>query len=173
MRAADRARRGRAHPDRSVTRRIRQTAAALLVVCAALFTAGVAAEDDTHAASTENAETPDEAHDEGAEGPHPESGHDESDEDEGILGIDVESRGAVALAVAVSVALAVGLWIREERWLAVTAGVVAAVFVVFDVVEVAHQVDESQTGLAVLAGVIAAGHLSVAVAAGLSTTRVS
>jgi hypothetical protein len=69
------------------------------------------------------------------------------------------------LAVAVSLALALGLWIRDERWLAIATVGAAVVFAVFDVAEVAHQVDESQTGLAVLAAVIAAGHIAAAAAA--------
>jgi Flp pilus assembly protein TadB len=155
-----------------VTRRLRRAAAALLVVCAGLFIIGVTEEDDTHAESSETAET----HDEGAESAQSEVGHDESEEeeeeeDERILGVDVESPGAVALAVTVSLALAIGLWLRTERWLSVAAVGVAAAFAVLDVVEVGHQVDESQTGLAVLAGVIGAGHLAAAMAAGLSIRR--
>ena len=49
-------------------------------------------------------------------------------------------------------------------------GVVAAAMLVFaalDVREVFHQVDESRTGLAVLAGVVAALHLGAATAIGL------
>jgi Flp pilus assembly protein TadB len=147
-----------------VTRRLRRTAAVLLVVCAALFIVGVNAESEADAESTEAADDHDEAaetgHDESNEAAGSEVGHDESAEEERILGVDVESPGAVVLAVAVSLALAFGLWIRNQRWLAVAAVVLAVVFAVFDVAEAAHQLDESQTGLVVLAAVIAAGHLA-------------
>jgi len=163
-----------------VNRRLRRTAAALLVVCAGLFIVAVTAEGDTHADTTEPAGDHDEAaeaaggeagHDEAAEPAGGEAGHDASAEEERILGVDVESPGAVVLAVAVPVALAGGLWIRRQRWLAIAAVGVAVVFAVFDVAEIAHQLDDSQTGLAVLAGVIAAGHLAAAAGAGLSTRR--
>ena len=42
-------------------------------------------------------------------------------------------------------------------------------FAVFDIAEIRHQLDESRTGLAVLAAVIAAAHLAAAATAGLST----
>jgi hypothetical protein len=155
-----------------VSRRLRRTAAALLVVCAGLFVVGVTAEGATRAETTQPAGVHDEAteagHDEATETGGSEAGHDESAE-ERILGVDVEAPGAVVLAVAVSVALAVGLWIRRQRWLAVAAVGVAVVFAVFDVDEIAHQLGESRNGLAVLAGVIAAGHLAAAATAGLST----
>jgi hypothetical protein len=160
-----------------VSRRLRRAAAALLIVCGGLFIVGVTAEADTHAETTEPAGRHDEAseaaegetgHEEATETGGPKAGHDESAE-ERILGVDVEAPGAVVLAVAVSVALAVGLWIRKQRWLAVAAVGIAVVFAVFDVAEIAHQLDESRNGLAVLAGVIAAGHLAAAATAGLST----
>jgi hypothetical protein len=160
-----------------VSRRLRRTAAALLVVCAGLLIVGVTAEADIHAETTQPAGDQDEAsgaaegeagHEEASETGGSEAGHAESAE-ERILGVDVETPGAVVLAVAVSVAVAVGLWIRRQRWLAVAAVGVAVVFAVFDVAEVAHQLDESRNGLAVLAGVIAAGHLAAAATAGLST----
>jgi hypothetical protein len=158
-----------------VSRQLRRTAAALLVVCAALFIVGVITEGDTHAETTEPAAD----HDEAVKGAEGETGHDEAAEasgaghnesaDERILGVDVESPGSVVLAVAVSVALAVGLWIRKQRWLAVSAAAAAIAFALFDVAEIAHQLDETRFGLAVLAGVIAAGHLAAAATAGLST----
>jgi hypothetical protein len=160
-----------------VSRQLRRTAAALLVVCAALFIVGVTTEGDTHAETTEPAADHDEAakgaegetgHDDAGEASGAEAGHNES-ADERILGVDVESPGSVVLAVAVSVALAVGLWIRRQRWLAVSAAAAAIVFALFDVAEIAHQLDETRYGLAVLAGVIAAGHLAAAATAGVST----
>lgn len=160
-----------------MSRRLRRIAAVLLVVCAGLFVVGVTVEGDAHAETTQPAGHQDEAsgaaegetgHDEATETGGAEAGHDES-ADERVLGVDVEAPGAVVLAVAVSLALAVGLWIRRQRWLALAVVGVAVVFVVFDVAEIAHQLDVSRKGLALLAGVIAAGHLAAAATAGLST----
>jgi hypothetical protein len=83
-------------------------------------------------------------------------GHDE--DEERLPGVDVESPRAVTAAVVVSLALAVGLWLRQRRWLA--TGVVAVVFAVFDIAEVAHQARASGGGLIVLAAIAAAGHLA-------------
>jgi hypothetical protein len=161
-------------------RRLRRTAAALLVVCAGLFIVGVTVEADTHVETNEPARDHDEAseaagsesgHDEAAEAAGSDADHHESGEEEQVLGVDVESPGAVGLAVAASIALAVGLWIRKQRWLAIAAVGVAVVFAVFDVAEFAHQISESRTGLALLATVIAAGHLAASATAALSTTR--
>jgi hypothetical protein len=163
-----------------VSRWLRRAAAALLVACAALFIAGVAVEGDTHPLTTEGAAAHDEAaeavngeagRDKSAESSSGEASHDESAEVGRILGLDVESSGAVVLAVAVSIVLAVGLWIRNQRWLAVAAATAGVVFAVFDVAEIVHQLDESRAGLVVLAAVIAAGHLAAAATAGLSTRR--
>ena len=79
-----------------------------------------------------------------------------------VLGIDAESPAAVAAAVAVSLALAVGLWLLNRRWLALWLSAFGVVFAVFDIAEISHQLDESRTGLAVLAAVIAAVHLAAA-----------
>ena len=85
-----------------------------------------------------------------------------------MLGIDVESPATVALAVLASIALAAGLWLTKQRAVAVAAVVVGALFALFDIAEVAHQLDESRTGLAVLAGVIAVGHAAAAALSGRS-----
>ena len=159
-----------------MSRRLRRVAAILFVVAAALFVVGVATEGDSHTETTEA------VHDESGEtAEHNETaeaaGHDEAAEaesgehaeEEAVLGIDVESPGAVASAVAVSLALAVGLWLLNRRWLALVAVGFGLMFAVFDIAEISHQLDESRTGLAVLAGVIAAVHLGAAAAGGLST----
>jgi hypothetical protein len=147
--------------------------AALLVVAAVLFVIGVTAEsdEDTHrdepsaqgeehseagesaevradeaAAADEEAETT-----EGTEG-----------DEERVLGLDLESPGPVAAAVVLSVVLAaLVLWRRDRRVLVVTA-VVAGAFAVLDIVEVSHQLDEDNAGLAVLAATIAVLHAATA-----------
>lgn len=53
----------------------------------------------------------------------------------------------------------------DRRPLAAAAAVAALAFAVFDVAEVAHQLDVSRSGLALLAAAIAFGHVA---AAGLS-----
>jgi len=156
-----------------VRQRFRRVAAVLIVASAGLFIIGVNAESDSHSEAAESEAVHHEAagehgaaHSEAGEAASAEDGHeDASEDDERLLGVDVESPAAVSLAVAVSLALAVGLWLRRQRWLAVAAVGVAGIFAVFDIAEVAHQVDESNTGLVVLATVIAVGHLAAAVAA--------
>src|SRR5204863_8393808 len=74
----------------------------------------------------------------------------------------------VPRAAPVSRGLTAAVW-QRPRTLAVL-GVVAAAMLLFaalDVREVFHQVDESRTGLAVFAGVVAALHLGAATAIGL------
>jgi hypothetical protein len=86
------------------------------------------------------------------------------------LGVDVEAAPFVALAAVVSLALALAAWLRP-RAAALLALVAAAmlVFAALDVREVLHQVDESRTGLALLAGAVAALHAGAAAAAGRMT----
>ena len=166
--------------------RARRAAAVLFLVTAALFAVGVAAEDDTHTetgleSSDASAEQPEaesgEAHDEGAEEPGDEAdegseseggeaGHDESSEEETVLGLDVESPATVTLAVLASIVLAAGLWFTTRRAPAVAAAAVGVLFAVFDIAEVLHQLDESSTGLALLAATIAVGHAAAAALAG-------
>lgn len=167
----------------------RRLAAILLVVTAALFVIGVSAEDDTHNEATETvadqpageaeegqveAEESEEGPDEGgeAEGERSategEEGHDEGAEDETVLGVDAESPATVTLAVLASLALAAGLWFTNRRSVAIATVAVALLFAVFDIAEVSHQLDESRTGLAVLAAVIAIGHVGAAALTGRS-----
>jgi hypothetical protein len=84
------------------------------------------------------------------------------------LGINIEAVPFVVLAAIGSLALAAGAWLRP-RWVLLLIGVALAmlVFAALDVREVFHQSDESRTGLAVLAGAIAALHLAVVIIAGL------
>jgi hypothetical protein len=79
------------------------------------------------------------------------------------LGIDVEAWPFVALAALASVALAAGAWLQPGS--APLLGLVALAmlaFAVLDVREVFHQADIAETGLAVLAGVVAALHVAAA-----------
>jgi hypothetical protein len=82
------------------------------------------------------------------------------------LGIDIEAVPFVILAALASLALAVAAWVRP-RSVAVLLILAAAmlVFGVLDIREIFHQDDEGQTGLAVLAGVVAAVHFAAAAVA--------
>ncbi len=84
------------------------------------------------------------------------------------LGVNVEAVPFVGLAVASSIALALAVWIRP-RMVLLLLGMAGAmlVFALLDIREVSHQSDEARTGLAVLAGAIAALHLAAAVVASL------
>ena len=165
--------------------RAARIAAAIFVVTAALFVIGVNSETDDHHEADETTATHDETADEGAESEESEEGethdeatvadehdegaageetHDEESEEETILGIDVESPEAIAVAVIASTLLAGALYFRPVR---AVLGIGVA-FAVLDIAEIAHQADESNTGLAVLAGAIAAGHLAAAAASGLA-----
>ena len=159
---------------------LRRIAAALFVITAVLFAVGVAAEggegsDGEATAQAETAEGAGEAGEdaqgeaeEQAAGEEGEEGHDEAGE-ETVFGIDVESPATVTAAVLASLALAAGLWLSTRRWVALVAVAAGVLFAVFDVAEVARQLDESRSGGAALAAVVAAGHLAAAGAAWLST----
>jgi hypothetical protein len=82
-----------------------------------------------------------------------------------VLGVSVESTPLVVAAVVVSVVLALAVWWRRHRWLLwVTAGF-AAVFALFDVAELVHQIREDRVGIAVVAAVIALLHAGAALVA--------
>lgn len=166
---------------------------ALLVLSTTGFVVGVSVErssGDSHdepAASTtapgESAEEDEERSGEGAasgelhadeadapEEEHTEPGSDEASEeggsDEALLGVDLEATPFVALAAALSLALAVAVWLRPGwGWLLAVIAVAMVVFAALDAREVVQQLDESNGGLAVLAGAVAALHLAAAAVA--------
>jgi hypothetical protein len=151
---------------------------ALLVTSTVAFVVGVSIErssGDEHdeqpaaAGSSEAAEGGDEhaAESEGEPGAaEPASAESDEDDEETLFGIDLEATPFVVLAAAFSLALALGVWLRP-RWtpLLATVGVAMVVFAALDVREVLHQLDESNGGLAVLAGTVAALHLAAAAVA--------
>lgn len=155
---------------------------ALLVVSTAAFAVGVSIErssGDTHSetpavdeSSSATGESGEEAegHAEGGAGAQAHvdegGGAGEESNSETLLGIDLEAAPFVALAAAFSLALAVAVWLRPTRALLLAGVVVAMVaFAALDVREVFHQLDESKTGLAVLAVTVAALHLGAALVA--------
>lgn len=170
---------------------LRWTLVALLVASTALFAVGVIAErssTDTHTepAAAHAAETGGESGE--AAGAHSEgggseattsgkTGHAESAtehaERERLLGVDVESTPLVVLAVLGGLALAalaasrVGL----RRGFLLTVVVIGLAWAALDIREVVHQLDESRTGVAVVAMAVAALHLAVAAISGRLATQ--
>ncbi len=92
------------------------------------------------------------------------AGHSES-RSETFLGLNLESTPLVIIAAATSIALAVLNWRRNVRSLLFATMAFAVVFAVFDIVEVAHQINESRAGLALLAATIALVHVAITVVA--------
>lgn len=153
---------------------------ALILVATAAFVLGTSiernSEDDHHVDSPPTVESGREGsetqaeHDEGAEAAHVEAGAEgeeaEPSEELRPLGIDVEAAPFVALAAVGSLLLALGVWMRP-RWLALLLATAAAMiaFAALDVREVFHQSDESNTGLALLAALVAGAHLCAATVA--------
>lgn len=85
---------------------------------------------------------------------------------EAVLGIDLESPGLVALAVLVSLALAALALRGPAPWLLAAIIAFMVVFVALDAREVAHQAQDSRTGLALIAALALLLHLAVAGVAG-------
>jgi UDP-N-acetylmuramyl pentapeptide phosphotransferase/UDP-N-acetylglucosamine-1-phosphate transferase len=158
---------------------------ALIVATTAAFVVGVLLE--RHQAGGERRETPAQHADETRAGGNGESGeaHSESgktaahkeaaghvESSEQLLGVDPESTGLLAVAMVVSVVLAAAVWWRgaSPAVLAAVAAAMAA-FCALDLREVVHQVDESRTGLAVLAGVVAALHGTAALVAARAAVK--
>lgn len=152
--------------------RRRLAAIVLVVVGASLFALGTSIEKDRHHDEPSvNAEAQGDSHDEAGESAEQREAegadeHSEANESEGkILGIDRESAGLVVLAVVALLALAALLWQRPSRGLWLAVGLMALAFAIFDVAEVIHQFDESDSGLAVLAALVALAHVGAAAVA--------
>jgi MFS superfamily sulfate permease-like transporter len=159
-----------------------------ILVSAGLFAVGVAIErdqEDGHKEATaaeptpaETGESPEGGTDSHAEGEtaesseagtdtHSEGGEAEatetrSESSEDILGINPEATGLVIAAVVAAVLLALAVWVSPLPVVLLAVIGFGLVFAAFDVREVFHQIDESREGLAVLAGVLALVHLTVA-----------
>jgi hypothetical protein len=146
----------------------------LIAVATVAFAIGVSLENSDSSTGESSAEA---AHVEGgseateaagAEGTESggEGTHSESSENETVLGIDVEATPFVVLAVVFSLALAAAIYLRPESVeLLLFVALVMAAFAALDVREIFHQADESNDGLAFLAGAIAALHAAAAVLA--------
>lgn len=148
---------------------------ALLIASAALLAIGVtlekSAESEEAAAVTgEASESGEAGHSEAEEGHFEETEGDSSvshsESKETLLGIDTDSPLAVGAGVVLSLVLA-GLALRSNnRIVLVVVMLFALAFAIVDGKELFHQLDESRTALAMLAGVIAMLHLGAAALAG-------
>jgi cation transport ATPase len=163
--------------------RLRWALVALLATSTILFANGVIAErsdSDTHT-DTESAAHAEETSEESgeAEGAHDEAEESaegtsedvegsesgsESEEDERLLGIDLESTPLVVLAVLAGLGLAglAATRFGQLRWFLLAVVVIALVWAILDIREVAHQLDESNTGIALVAIAVAVLHLATA-----------
>jgi hypothetical protein len=170
---------------------LRWTLVALLVASTALFTVGVIAERssrDDHSTpasaqpgeSGEGADEPAGAREEGegsstGEAAHVETaaGDTDTETDEAVLGVNVESTPLIALAVISGLGLAAVAASRLGRLPAVlfAVAVIALAWAALDVREVVRQLDDSRTGIAVFAIVVAVVHLAAALLAGAIAGR--
>jgi hypothetical protein len=165
--------------------RLRGLLIALLVVSTALFAVGVIAErseadEHTEPATAQVAETGEAegTHEEGEEAgageqPAGEEAHD--DDGEALLGVDLESTPLVVLAVIAGLGLAALAATRFGRLLGFLFAVcvIALAWAVLDIREVVHQLDDSRTGIAVVAAIVAALHLAAAAVSGRLARQVS
>ena len=168
---------------------MRWTLVALLAASTVLFAVGVIAERsdaDTHAepipAQAERADgeaaEPEGAHEEAGEDGAAEAGEGRSEtaadeEDERVLGVDLESTPLIVLAVLTGLVLAALIASPLGRLPGVLLAValIALAWALLDVREVLHQLEESRTGIAVVAMIVAALHLAATAVSGLLTRR--
>ena len=169
---------------------LRWTLVVLLVASTALFAVGViaarsTADEHSEPASArvgesgEPAGEPAGAHEEG-DGSTDDEGHAEgaagethTETNEAVLGVNVESTPLIVLAVIFGLGLAALAASRLGRLPAVllVVAVIALAWAALDVREVVHQLDESHTGIAVVAIVVALLHLAAALLAGAMAMR--
>lgn len=125
-----------------------------------------------HGESGEAVEGSGEAGEGGGEVAPVSEGSEEPNGEETLFGKDPESTPLVMLAIVASLLLAAGCWFRPEwRWLLVVTAFAMAAFAVLDLREVIHQLDESDTGLASVAGAVATLHVAAAVTAVILARR--
>ena len=140
----------------------------LLAASTVLFGVGVAVERSDADVHSEPAEAQAQESSE-LEGAHEEAAGSvearvEPDEDERVLGVDLESTAFILVAVAAGLALAAAAatQLGRARWFLLFVVVVMAFATVFDVRELIHQLEESRTDVAVLAAAVAILHLAAA-----------
>jgi hypothetical protein len=159
--------------------------AGLLVVSAVLFTVGTTIErhqNSDHAGETAVTGRHSEAAESGGEasggsieaGPsrttERSQGHSESETR--LLGVDTESVGLEVAAIALSFGLAIAVWLSRWRPVLMAVVVLGFVFAAGDARELAHQLSESRSGLAVMAAFLIGLHVAIAaIAAALAVRR--
>lgn len=142
--------------------RFRWLLGTLLIAAAAMFAVGIATEGDIHH-ETVNVETG------GRNDAAEQAEHSEQagvpGTGERILGINLESRPLVVLAVFISVALAAATWRRDHRLVLLVTAVFAAAFAMLDLAEFSHQIRQSAAMIAAIAAIIAVLHAAAAMLA--------
>ena len=88
-----------------------------------------------------------------------------SETKEKLFGIETESTGLVIAVVLLSLILSAGLLVIRSPLILIAAAVVVLGATAFDVRELAHQIDESRNGVAVLAALTGVLHVAVAAVA--------
>jgi hypothetical protein len=148
---------------------LRRALIALLAVATILFAIGVTAER-----AAGHTESPAVHAEEGGEESGAEPAETHATESR-LLGVDVESTPAIALAVAAGLGLALltATKLGRKRAFLLVIAAIALAWAALDVREVAHQIDESRTGIALVAGAVAALHLAAAFVAVQLSRRAS
>jgi len=148
---------------------LRKVLVSLIVLSTVAFAVGAIVEHSSGEPAAEGSGTEAPDHDEVA--PISE-GSDEPNGEETLFGTDPESTPLVVLAIVASLLLAAGCWFRPEwRWLLVVTALAMAAFAILDLREVIHQLDESDAGLASVAGAVATFHVAAAVTAVILARR--
>jgi hypothetical protein len=150
---------------------LRSVLVTLVIVATVGFVIGVAIERDSHhetAGSSETHAATDNAGEHSEEGKtaHANGGAHTAAELQ-PFGIDIEATPFIVLAALVSVGLAALACVRRRRSVLLAVGVGMLAFGVLDLREMFHQADVHKTGLAALAGVVAALHLASTAVTGL------
>lgn len=104
----------------------------VLLLSAAVFTAGVVIEQGAEPGSSET-----------------------------VLGVNPESPGLVAAAIVLSVSLAVAILLRPAPLVLIIAGAFGLIFAFLDALEILHQLQERRPSIAAIAAVAALAHLTV------------
>jgi hypothetical protein len=164
--------------------RLRAALVGLLVGTAILFAVGIALEQSQRspaspggaagepAASAETGEDGEGHSEAGESATTGTSGSSGEASPERILGIDYEAPLFIALAIGISLVLAALIRFRPARWLFAIGIALGLGFAVLDLLEVQHQLVESRMLIALIAVVLAIGHVLVAaLSARLATFR--
>src|SRR5262245_25526631 len=159
---------------------LRKVLVGLIVLSTVAFAVGVILERSSEEPAAEGSGTAAPAHQEGGGGTLEGSGDEASGEAGPVLegsneepsgegavgGIDPESTPLVVFAIVASLLIAAGCWFRPDwRLLLLVTAYVMAAFAVLDLRELIHQLEESNTGLAVVAGAVAILHAAAAATA--------